>query len=189
MKRADTLGTMLLVALMIALSLAACGEAKPTPDSVSVEEHFRQGNELAQAGQFEQAITEYQAVLELEADNVSAMTNLGVAYYSIGKLDEAIAQYEKALEIAPDDADIRSNLGAAFVQKGQLDEALEAYQKATELKPDLAEAYFGLGVIYLQTSRTEEAIEAFESFQEYDSGQDTIATEQAEQYLQQLRGQ
>jgi Flp pilus assembly protein TadD len=71
-------------ALLIALALAGCGDATPpvatsTAAPPSVEEHFNKGNELAQAGQFEQAITEYQAVLEMEPDNISAMTNLGVA--------------------------------------------------------------------------------------------------------------
>jgi Flp pilus assembly protein TadD len=189
MERNRRSGVFGLVVLFTALALAACGTATPTAEAPSLEEHFDQGNTFAQAGDFEKAIAEYQAVLELAPDNVSALANLGVAYYSTGKLDEAVTQYEKALELEPGDADIRSNLGAAYVQLGQLDQALDEYQQAVGINPDLAEAQFGLGVVYLQTGKTDEAIQAFEAFQKLDSGKDQIATQQAEQYLQQLKGQ
>jgi Flp pilus assembly protein TadD len=189
MERIRKSGAIGLVVLFIALALAACGSETPTAEAPSLEEHFDQGNEFAQAGDFEKAIAEYQAVLEMAPDNVSALANLGVAFYSTGKLDEAVTQYEKALELEPGDADIHSNLGAAYVQLGQLDQALGEYQKAVEINPDLAEAQFGLGVVYVQMGKPEEAIQAFETFQRLDSGKDQIATQQAEQYLQQLKGQ
>jgi superkiller protein 3 len=175
------------LALSLVLALAACGgQATGTP---SVTERFEQGNEYARQGDFEQAITEYEAVLEAEPDNVSAMTNLGVALYNVGRLDEAVAQYQDALEIAPNDADIHSNLGAAYVQKGQLQDALVEYEQAVDLQPDLAQAHFGLGVIYVELARNDEAIAAFERFLELDEGQDSMASDLAQQYLQQLRGQ
>jgi Flp pilus assembly protein TadD len=177
----------IVLALSLVLALAACGgQATDTP---SPAERFEQGNEYAQQGEFEQAIAEYEAVLEAEPDNVSAMTNLGVALYNVRRLDEAIAQYQKALEIAPNDADIHSNLGAAYVQKGQLQEALAEYQRAVDLQPDLAQAHFGLGVIYVELARNDEAIAAFESFLELDQGEDSMASDLARQYLQQLKGQ
>jgi Flp pilus assembly protein TadD len=184
MRKAYRTASLCLVALLAMLSMAACGGAK-----TSVKEHFDKGNELAQAGEFDKAIEEYQAVLQEEPNNVSALTNMGVAYYNTGQLDQAIAQYQKALESAPNDADIHSNLAAAYVQKNQLDQALAEYQKAVELKPDLAEAHFGLGVVYIQLGQNEKAIQAFEKFLELDSGKDPIASDQAHQYLQQLKGQ
>jgi len=185
----------LLSVLPVVLVLAACG-AEPTTTAptqtlppVSAEEHFRRGNEYAQSGDLEKAVAEYQAVLEIEPDNVSAMTNLGVVYYQMGKLDEAVAQYKKALEIAPNDADIHSNLAAAYVQLGRMERALDEYRTAVDLKEDLAEAWFGLGVVHMQLGHKEEAIQAFENFQKWDSGKDRTATQQAQQYLEQLRGE
>ena len=184
MKRTGRWVALLLVFLVVAGALAGCGEPKMTAD-----EHFQKGNEYASAGDFENAIVEYEAVLELEPENVSAMTNLGVAYYNTGQLDQAIIQYQNALELAPDDADIHSNLAAAYVQTNQLDKAQGEYQRAVELKADLAEAWFGLGVVYIQLGQNDKAIEAFEKFIEYDKGTDQIATDQAQQYLEQLKGQ
>jgi tetratricopeptide (TPR) repeat protein len=193
----------LLAGLLFALTLAGCGTGTSTEDLESsaetlssAEEHFIQGNELSQAGDFAQAAIEYGQALELDPDNVDVMTNLGVAYYNLGQLDRAIEQYTEAIKIAPNDADIRSNLAAAYVQKhqmggesDQLDKALEEYQKAVELNPSLAQAFFGLGVVHVLLGQNDDAIKAFERFQELDTGQDPMATSNAEEYLRQLRGQ
>jgi tetratricopeptide (TPR) repeat protein len=178
------------VSLLIMLSLSMCGKEEPA------EEHFKRGNELSLSGEFEEAVAEYEQALEIEPENVDLMSNLGVAYYNLGQLDKAIDQYSRAIEIAPNDADIRSNLAAAYVQKhqtsgalDQLDRALEEYQKAVQLEPTLAQAFFGLGVVYALFSRNDDAIQAFEEFQRLDTGQDSQATSNAEEYLKLLRGQ
>jgi tetratricopeptide (TPR) repeat protein len=187
----------LLVALALILVVWQPMAPKTTPPETDVAptaqlsagDHFQRGNELIQAGELEGAASEYQQALELDPEYVDALANLGVVYYNLGQLDQAAEQYLKAIEVAPDDADIRSNLAAAYVQMGQLDSALEQYLKAVELSPDLAEAHFGLGVIYVQLGEKDEAIQAFERFQELDTGRDTMASSQAEQYLEQLKGQ
>jgi serine/threonine protein kinase len=156
---------------------------------LTAEDHFRQGNEFIQAGELEKAVEEYKKALEIDADNVDVLTNLGVVYYNLGQLDEAVLYYSRAIESAPGDADIHSNLAAAYVQMNQLDRALDEYLTAMDLNPDLAEAAFGLGVVYLQQGEVEKAIQAFEKFQELDTGRDSMASAQAEQYLQQLKGE
>jgi len=179
--------------LAFVLVLAGCGEplAAPTPtaEAPAAEDHFELGNQYAQSGQFDQAIAEYEAVLETDPENVSALANLGVVYYHTEQWDLAKAQYERALAVAPDDADLHSNLAAVHVQKNELDAALDEYLKAVELAPDLAPAHFGLGVVYLQLNQADKAIEAFEAFLELDSGQDAMASDQAQQYLDMLKGQ
>jgi tetratricopeptide (TPR) repeat protein len=199
-KRMHKASALLLIALLLGVSLAGCGTAVPSSapapttapgaaGPTTAQEFFEAGNGHAQAGEFEEAVAAYQAALELEPDHVSAMINLGVAYYNLQQLDQAIAEYQKALRVAPEDEAIHSNLAAAYVQQGKLEEALAAYTRALELEPTLSQAHFGLGVVYMQMGENEDAIEAFENFQKYDSGDDAMATTQAEEYLTQLRGQ
>lgn len=182
--------------MLITMALSTCGEVTPTAGPTSIVDHFERGNELSLNGQFEEAVREYEKALELEPDNVDVLTNLGVALYNLGQLDQAIEQYSTAIELAPKDADIHSNLAAAHVQEYQIDgaldqlnQALAEYQKAVELNPDLAEAHFGLGVVYTLQGRNEDAIRAFQRFQDLDTGKDPLATQNAEEYLGQLRGQ
>ena len=178
-----------LVVVLVGLSVLSCA------DSVTeAEERFAQGNEYAKGGQLDEAIAEYEAVLEAEPENVSALTNLGVVYYQKGDLDTAIDHYVRAIGISPEDADIHSNLAAAYMQKyltsmgtEDLERSREEYQTAVNLNPDLAEAHYGLGVVYVQTGQVDKAIESFETFQALDSGQDPMASEQAEKFLQQLK--
>jgi Flp pilus assembly protein TadD len=169
--------------LLVALILAGCSTG------TSAEDHMEKGAEFVKQEEYDKAIAEFEAALEQEPDNVAALTMLGVAYYSKFQFDEAISQYEEALEIAPQDPDIHSNLAAAYVQTGKLAKAQQEYQTAVDLQPDLAEAWFGLGVIHVQLGQNEEAIAAFTKFQEHDSGADSIATDLAKDYLEQLRGQ
>jgi tetratricopeptide (TPR) repeat protein len=189
-----------LMFLILGTSLGGCGvpaptsEPQPTAEPVpeepaTAQEFFLVGNQHARMGEFEEAIAAYQAALELEPEHVSALTNLGVAYYNSQKLEEAVAAYQRALAVAPEDEAIHSNLAAAYVQQGMLEEGLASYKRALELEPTLSQAYFGLGVIYMQFGQVEDAIKAFESFQTYDSGDDLIATTQAQQYLDQLKGE
>ncbi len=137
--------------------------------------------------EFRQAIAKFEEVLTREPEHVSAMINMGAAYYNLGELDKAIAQYEQALELEPDDAGVHSNLAAAYFQLGDTQGALREYELAAHLDPDMAEAHFGLGVTYMILNQPDEAIDAFERFQALDDGDDPIASQQAGQYLQQLR--
>jgi len=197
------LAAVLLAGLVL---LAACGQSIEP-----MEGRFEKGNEYIQAGmeaavagdsekaaaEFTKAIAEFEAVVAEDPQDVSALTNLGVAYYNVGNLDAAIKQYQNALEIAPQDADIHSNLAAAYVQKAQistteidstqLEKAMVEYEQAIEINPKLAEAYFGLGVVYLSLGMNDEARPALESCQQYDEGKDATATELAKQYLEELK--
>jgi tetratricopeptide (TPR) repeat protein len=139
--------------------------------------------------QYRQAIDSFEAVLEQEPENTSALINLGAAYYSALDADSAISSYQRALELDPDDAAIHSNLAAVYVNLQQLDSALAEYQRALELDPELAEAHFGLGVVYWQMQNTDRAISSFEKFQELDTGTDPLASSQAAEYLRELRGE
>src|SRR3990172_11475689 len=50
---------------------------------------------------FTKAQETYQSALKLQANNVDALTHLGVSYFYLGETDKAIAQYDKALAIDP----------------------------------------------------------------------------------------
>ena len=103
------------------------------------------GNDLVNAGQSQQAIEQYKAVLALDPKNTSATTNMGAALYQLGKLDEAIAQFQAALKLAPEDAETHYLLGAAYIQQNKVKEAQSEFQAALKSNPSLAPAYIGLG--------------------------------------------
>jgi tetratricopeptide (TPR) repeat protein len=171
--------------------------AQANPDSA--EAWFELGKAYYKVEQWDQAVAAFQKVIALDPNRQAAYANLGAVYHRQNKLDLAASQYEKALELNPDDGEVTYNLAALYIQKatqsgGQIDadllnQAVVQLHRALELSPDSAEPYFGLGVAYTALNQREEAIQAFETFLDRDTGQDPRAGQEAQRYLQILRGQ
>jgi tetratricopeptide (TPR) repeat protein len=165
----------------------------------SAKAQFDLGNAYVQAEQWTQAMVAYQKAIELDPNYQAAYANLGVVYYQQAQFDLAASQYEKALELNPNDGEVAYNLGALYLQQALmsddqvnpnlLKQAITQLEQVRELTPDLAEPYFGLGVAYSILNRKEDAIQAFEAFLARDSGQDPRASQEAQRYLENLRGE
>jgi tetratricopeptide (TPR) repeat protein len=86
----------------------------------SAQKGFDKGNYLYQKGRYEQAISEYESVLNAKQHSAELYFNLGNCYYKLNKVAPAIYNYEKALVLDQDDTEISNNL--RFAQKLQIDE-------------------------------------------------------------------
>ncbi|MDR0474993.1 MAG: tetratricopeptide repeat protein [Treponema sp.] len=120
------------------------------------------GNDLSNAGNFEEAINCFVEATKLEPDNDTALLYLGNALYNLATIKkdealfwEAIDKYEKATQLKPDHAGAYNNFGAAFSSLAKIKqdeslfrEAIDKYEKATQLKPDYAGAYYNLGIAF-----------------------------------------
>ncbi len=174
-------------------------EATAQANPNSVEAQFELGNLHVRAGELAQAVVAYKKAIALDPNYQTAYANLGVVYYQQGQFDLAASQYEKALELNPNDGDVAYNLGALYLQQALsageqpnnqlLNQAIDQLERVKTLAPDLAEPYFGLGVAYTILNRKEEAVQAFETYLARDTGQDPRASQEAERYLQTLRGE
>ncbi len=113
-------------------------------------------------GRINEAIAQFQKVLNLKPDFAEAHNALGDCFFQSGRMDDAIAQYQQALKIKPDFAEAHNNLGYCFVLTGRMKEAIIQFQKALEIKPDFAEACYNLGYCLLQTGQVDDAIVQFQ---------------------------
>ena len=120
------------------------------------------GNFLAQKGQTDEAIKQYQNALEINTRDAKTHNNLGLAFYRKGQTDEAIAQFQETLEINPNYDEAHDNLGVALAQKGQVDEAIAQFQKALEISTNLGLAHHNLGIALSQKGQVGEATEQFQ---------------------------
>lgn len=64
-------------------------------------------------GNYQQAITDYQAVLKTQGASTEVYYNLGNAYYRADNIPQAILAYERALQLSPGNSDARFNLELA----------------------------------------------------------------------------
>lgn len=78
--------------------------------SEDLQETFSQANKFYQQSNFNQAITNYELILNNGIKDSKVYYNLGNAYYRINQIGKSILYYERALKISPRDEDIRYNL-------------------------------------------------------------------------------
>jgi len=120
--------------------------------------HYALGNDLYERGKLDEAITQYQAALQIRPHYADAENNLGLVLYAKGNVDEAIAHYQTALQIRPRYAEAHNNLGVALLQKGNVDEAMAHYQAALQIRPDYVEARNNLDAALLKAGKADDAI-------------------------------
>ena len=100
MKKRRSAKTVTAVLLMLLLPLGAQAVTKAEADSAYAQGHYQQ------------AITDYQALLKQGA-SADLYYNLGNAYYRSENITQAVLNYERALLLSPGDRDIRFNLQLA----------------------------------------------------------------------------
>ena len=74
---------------------------------------FSQGNSLYNEGQFQDAISTYERILETKNHSAELYFNLANAYYKLNRIAPSIYYYEKALQLSPNDKDIINNMSFA----------------------------------------------------------------------------
>lgn len=80
---------------------AEAGSGQPIPKPV-LEGMLKAAHQALDAGQYQQAITAYKAILKREPQNVEAITHLGVILAVAGHADGALEAFDRALAIQPD---------------------------------------------------------------------------------------
>jgi tetratricopeptide (TPR) repeat protein len=105
MKRAQWI----LIAVFSAL-LVSVGWAQ-TPEDI-----FNRGNELYRTGKYQDAIKEYEHIINQGYSSAELYYNLGNAYYRDEQLARAILSYERAARLHPNDLDITHNLKLVYLK-------------------------------------------------------------------------
>lgn len=96
--------------LIILCSIFLVVSGFQTPPTQSPTELFSRGNDYYRQGKFDQAVKEYQAIIDQGLVSSEVYFNLGNAFYRQGKTAQAILTYERAQRLKPGDVDIQHNL-------------------------------------------------------------------------------
>jgi tetratricopeptide (TPR) repeat protein len=117
------------------------------------------GLHFERAGNYRQALTEFQAASALEPKNPTWFVSLGEAYSKLGDLIKALGAYQTAITLAPEDANYWRLL-AIFCGQNNVnikDVGVPAAQKAVVLTRDDSPSLDVLGWLLLMDARYEEA--------------------------------
>ena len=96
---------------LVAMMVSVAGMAQL--QSVAYDEWFEEGNEAYAEGNYEQALTFYEQIVESGMESADLYYNMGNTYYKMKQYPMSILYYEKALKLNPGDEDIRTNLEIA----------------------------------------------------------------------------
>ena len=89
---------------------------------------------------YDEAIQNYDKVLQIEPNNTAALVNKGLASSDLNRYDEAIQYYDKALHIEPNDTDALINKGTALYDLERYDESIQYYDKVLHIDPNDTDA-------------------------------------------------
>ena len=129
--------------------------------------HNNLGFLFLRRGELDQAISHFQAALNIRSRSAEAHYNLGAAliHNNLGNAlarkglsDAAIGHYQEAVRLRADYADAHYNFGSVLLQEGRIDEAIAHWQKALAIQPYDADVHTSLGNAFLQKGSVKEAI-------------------------------
>lgn len=109
--------------------------AVATAQADSDEQVLRQAVELHQAGQYAEAINDYQTYLKAHPEAAAVRSNLGAALAHEGRYSEATKEYTQALAAQPTNYGIRFNLGLAYYKMGNVDSAIKQFERVYSALP------------------------------------------------------
>ncbi|CAL68357.1 SH3 domain-containing protein [Christiangramia forsetii] len=87
------------------------------------EDLFEEANSAYQSGDYEVAVSKYEAILANNETSAEVYFNLGNAHYKMNHVAPSIYYYEKALQLDPTDEDIKNNI--AFARNMAIDDIEE----------------------------------------------------------------
>ena len=106
-----------------------------TKDARSFPAHYTLGYIYFVQGKADDAVTEMQAAIELNRDDVASHSILGYIYAQQGKLTEAVQENQEVVRLAPNDLNSHRNLAVLYQRLGMLTRAISETQTALRLAP------------------------------------------------------
>jgi adenylate cyclase len=122
--------------------------------------HHVKGQVLRAQNRLEEAIPEYETVIELDRNAPGAYANLGWCKFLTGSIEEAIPALEQALRLSPRDhraGNWCARIGMVHLLQSRTDEAILWLEKGASASPALAFVYPFLASAYGLKGETERA--------------------------------
>ena len=129
--------------------LQAKALATSPDEEAHVEMHL--GEIAMEQEQFEQALSHYQRVAEIEPDSAKTWVDIAEAYKGLENFEEAEANYRHAIGSEPDDEDLYFKLSKMYSENNQPAKAIEAIEDGLSVNPDSAVLNVYLATVYLDT--------------------------------------
>ena len=97
---------------------------------------FNLAKEYFVKGEYNEAITIYDNILEIAPNNISTLKMKGIAQSNLDQHTSSLKQFFKVLQHRPNDAVSLTGMGVGFGNLGEYQESIAYFEKASEEKPN-----------------------------------------------------
>jgi tetratricopeptide (TPR) repeat protein len=134
----------------------------PPPRVRQANAALYEGERALTAGDFLEAIEQFETAIELEPESVDAHLWLGILYQSMGQQDKATLAFERARSFFDADYQFLLERGLGYLELADFDTAQADAEAIIRLVPERPEGYFLLGSTAERMGNVELALEAFQ---------------------------
>ena len=100
------------------------------------EKMFNLAKEHFVNGEYKEAITIYDNILEIAPNNISTLKMKGIAQSNLDQHTSSLKQFFKVLQYKPNDVVSLTGMGVGFGNLGEYQESIAYFEKASKEKPD-----------------------------------------------------
>ena len=113
------------------------------------ENHFNEGVEYYEGGQYENAIQEFDKAIQIGGDyDAGAYNNRGYSYAELGQHQNAIDDYTEAIRIGSHDYIVLNSRVTLYVKRGEHQAAIDDYNELIRISPTAPGYYKGRAAAY-----------------------------------------
>ena len=127
-------------------------QSRKAGNETIAEWHVQRGIRWSRKRNYDQAIADHSAALQLDAKATNAHYNRGTAWSNKGEFERAIADFDAAAKLKPDDPVVYHARGIELAVKGDYPRALADFAKALQLNNKAEGVYFARGRTYFHAS-------------------------------------
>ena len=122
--------------LVILLGSVILGQTAFAQTDESAKAMFGQAEVHFKNGQYKEAITIYDDILETYPNNISVLRMKGVAQSNMDEYASSLKQFFKVLQYSPNDVISLTGMGVGFGNLGEYQESIKYFEKASNESPD-----------------------------------------------------
>lgn len=166
------------------------GETLQAEQATGLEawELYNKAFSLSSLGHLDEAVRQYEKVIELEPENSDAWNNMGVCYRKMGRLDDALRSYEQSIKADRFSAAAWGNKGNCLYTMGKFTEAIVALNKAIEIDPLNESAWLNKALVEERLGLRAEAATSYRTFIDLKPVQYAGHLDYAQRRLSELEG-
>ena len=127
----------------------------------NLNELLTQAAALIKVKEFDEAIPVYEAILEIDDVNITALTHLPIIYIMKKRFQEAVDMINKSFTVVEPEVGDYQNLATAYVKLKDYQNAINSYKEVIKIEPKITKVYKLLGDAQMEIPEYLGAIESY----------------------------